>query len=189
MIREFWLKNMNQIEKFKTIVSQKTSKILYQEPGKSQLLREVISFLDVSLIPLIPNTSANNDSRRKGHIVKKALYIVDSVPLHTIWIRSALSDVVRSFSQEISHVKFCDPLHFNYWKLPFHFFDIIIAENPVKLEYLKSDGLVLNEKWFKDNDEELKPLKFNPYPPNYATADYSGRRYEKSKLKHKNKKK
>jgi len=172
------------IEKFKTILASKNSKILLQNPGNSTLLKKLITYLDISLIPLIPNTlKLTNDFRRKSHIVKNVIYIIEEIPINTIWIRNAISDEKRTHGNDKSNVAFHNIETFNYWKLPIYTFDILISETPTRLEMVKADGLTLNEQWFIDNAEALKPFTIYPYR-NYAPpTENFGRKYYKYKLK------
>jgi len=168
------------IEQFKSLICDKNTKLLFQNPGKSNIIREVITYLDIALIPQIPNTGGGiNDFKRKNYIIGEMIYIVDSNSIHTIWIRGCLGDPARTHSHWKTNVKFEDLLTFNYWNLPPNTFDIIVAENPVRLEMLKPDGLLLNEQWFSDNEEELKQLKKYPYSFCIYDQNYNGQKYRK----------
>ena len=129
------------------LFTSQDTRILFQNIGKDDYtLKMVITLLYDGLTSAFPPRNPNKDiydMDRSFHIRKKMIYIVDSERIHTIWIHNGLNDASRVYSQEQCNVEYADPAKFNYWGLPSHYFDIIISNNPVRLDMLKECGLLI----------------------------------------------
>ena len=139
---------MNIVEKdvefINSISHIRTSKVLIQNPGKNgNIIKYIIDSFNKGLYKVIPNSSQQNTYRRSGWIRKHILYIVDEHPINAIWIRGSINDENRVYGYQFTNFKVANPLTFNYWNLPEKSFDIIISENPVRLEMLKDNGIII----------------------------------------------
>ena len=138
------------MRKIEDVWCDKSSKILIQNPGSTNAIRFAVTMLDYGLKEQIPSTYyGNRDTKRKLYIYKHMIWIVESNVLNTIYIRNNVSEPCRhkpQYEQVKSYnlnLAYEDPLTFNYWKFPAGTFDVIISPNPVRLEMLKEDGIIL----------------------------------------------
>ena len=128
------------------------AKVLIQNPGKSNVIREIMTKFNYGLSDIIKNTfPGDRDTKRKEYIYKHIIWIVESNRFNTIYIRNNVSEPCKKriqYEQARSfniNVAYKDPLTFNYWKFPPKTFDIIISPNPVRLEMLKEEGTIINQ--------------------------------------------
>jgi len=142
--------NMEFNDDILKIFSSLDAKILFQNPGKSPLLKIIINEIDKQLVPYFKvNVKRKKfahfavSTKRAKYIRQNMIYIVDENRLHTIWIRGALDDELRTYSTQYLNLAYENPLTFNYWNMPPQSFDIIVAENPVRLEMLKESGIII----------------------------------------------
>ena len=133
-----------------SVWTNKDLKVLIQNPGKTNAIRYAVTMLDYGLKIQIPNAICNNaDTKRKRHIYKYNIWIVEVNRVNSIFIRNNVSEPCRNKPQYEQtrmyepHLAYKDPLTFNYWNFPIATFDVLISNNPVRLEMLKDNGIII----------------------------------------------
>jgi len=131
-----------------TIWNDINAKVLIQNPGKTNTIRWTVQQFDNGLKEQIPNKH-NKDVKRKLHIYKKIIWIVEEDKFNSIFIRNNVSepctkankyDQCRTYNINIAYE---NPETFYYWNFLPQTFDIIISPNPVRLDMLKENGIII----------------------------------------------
>jgi len=117
------------------------TKILIQNPGKGLWPKYVFYKFYDGLGKKFP---FKNYHRKVRHILKNCLFIVEEDPIDFMYVFcSVTSKVSLSERTPFHHISKHSPITFNYWNLPEKTFDVIISINPVRLELLKDDGILV----------------------------------------------
>jgi hypothetical protein len=125
----------------------KETKILWQNPGFDEYhsIKYIITLLDRSISLYIPNSDIDSDFIRNMYILKNMIYIVeiDNCFKNVSAIRGGISDNRRTYGENFCNIAWEDPLTFNYWNLPPNSFDILFSKEPVRLEIMKDDAIII----------------------------------------------
>ena len=137
------------ISKLTHIFSNKHSKILFQYPlNDDYTMKLVFTLYHAGLSKAIPRTLTDphiTDDERSIWIRQKNVYIIqpDRSAINVITVHNAINDPDRVYKESQYNVHYGNAKTFDYWGLPEHSFDLIIAEKPVKLNMLKTGGILI----------------------------------------------
>lgn len=128
------------------IISRKTSKYLIQYPCKlffvKHLLYKIFDNIDIHFP--VTKTNPKNSFRKAKYIASKMIYIVEPNQENFIYTFCSSMSLGSLYSNCLfKHNKLTNPETFDYWNLPERYFDVIISTKPVRLEFLKNDGILI----------------------------------------------